>query len=848
MMCTPERFLALCCAAAAFGGPLLSQCQAQWQPGEPLPGPRLSGAPQVLTWWDPDGPGPRSQVLVGAGTFAIPGLGATDFATFDPAAGEWGAFPGPVPTGVTAMAALADGRLVVGGSFDSIGGAPIARVGAWDGVSWTSLGGGVTGQSTTVAPVTAMQLLPNGDLAVGGNFTAAGTVSARGLARWDGSQWHGIGGFAGEVQKLALQPNGNLVAAGSFPEPGTSNWCNIAAWDGALWHTFGTGIQLPGVQINALAALANGDVAVGGLFASIGGVRIHGMARWDGSAWNDLSLTTSGSYRPSLFLALPNGDLLLPNVAPINRYLPSGVIRWDGAQWTNFAPDPGPVAALTTLPSGELLASVSTFSNYADPWRGLARWDGSNWQPMSHGLDDAVKSLLPLPNGDVLAVGAFRAPSAAGPSQVAVWDGQRFHALAPVNTQGGGLLGLLPSCAALDDQQRLWLGGQVTSSGYSPVVCLTATGWQMFGYGPMSVNAMDVSSPLHPIVAGDYYSSYGGSISQWNGVGWAALGDNFDGPTFALLRLHNGDLIAGGAFLNFGTTPASRIARWDGSSWHPLGYGLDGPVRALAELPNGEVVAAGEFVMDGFGVTSLNLVARFDGVAWQPFGQGLAGAPGVRVSAALVLPTGDLLVGGSFSTAGGSAVRGVARWHGGAWQAVDGGTDGDVAALALRQNGDVVAGGTFAHAGSQPAGYFAVLRSPCAPTVAIRGVGCAGSYGALDLVADSLPWLGDTFRTTCYGVSPGALAAVLYGQQPAQLSLALLSPQAGAGCELLLQPAFLALTLPQMGAVSTSLPLPNDPRLLGVPLLQQLLVAESAGGALQLLASSNALQFALGSF
>ena len=37
------------------------------------------------------------------------------------------------------------------------------------------------------------------------------------------------------------------------------------------------------------------------------------------------------------------------------------------------------------------------------------------------------------------------------------------------------------------------------------------------------------------------------------------------------------------------------MAMWDGVSWQPMGSGMDGSVEALALLPSGDIVAGGAF-------------------------------------------------------------------------------------------------------------------------------------------------------------------------------------------------------------------------------------------------------------
>ena len=120
---------------------------------------------------------------------------------------------------------------------------------------------------------------------------------------------------------------------------------------------------------------------------------------------------------------------------------------------------------------------------------------------------------------------------------------------------------------------------------------------------------------------------------------------------------------------------------------------LDDAAWSLAVLPNGDLVAGGQFTTAG-GVAA-NRIARWDGSSWSSLGSGLNGT----VFGLAVLPSGDLVAGGTFTTAGGAAARYVARWDGSSWSPLGSGMNGDVYALAVLPNGDLVAGGFFTTAG-----------------------------------------------------------------------------------------------------------------------------------------------------
>ena len=117
-------------------------------------------------------------------------------------------------------------------------------------------------------------------------------------------------------------------------------------------------------------------------------------------------------------------------------------------------------------------------------------------------------------------------------------------------------------------------------------------------------------------------------------------------------------LCAGGWFTEADGATANRVACWDGSSWMPMGSGFD---------DNG-----------------VNALAVYD--------DGVTGP--------------SLYAGGSFTTSGGVAVKGIARWTGFSWVEVGGGTNAFVGALTVVDDGGtpaLIVGGAFLYAGGIPA-------------------------------------------------------------------------------------------------------------------------------------------------
>lgn len=99
---------------------------------------------------------------------------------------------------------------------------------------------------------------------------------------------------------------------------------------------------------------------------------------------------------------------------------------------------------------------------------------------------------------------------------------------------------------------------------------------------------------------------------------------------------------------------------------------------------------------------------------WLPTFGGQPGTDG-DIMDVLVFDDGSgpcLYLGGTFSSAGGTIARGVARWDGTSWTQLGGGLDGNVATLAIHDDGRgggraLYAGGSFQMADGQPAGQVA---------------------------------------------------------------------------------------------------------------------------------------------
>jgi hypothetical protein len=159
---------------------------------------------------------------------------------------------------------------------------------------------------------------------------------------------------------------------------------------------------------------------------------------------------------------------------------------------------------------------------------------------------------------------------------------------------------------------------------------------------------------------------------------WSSMGSVTGGfGVYSIVRGLDGLIYIGG---DFTPAPAASVASWNPatSAFSAMGTGAAGGfVYQLAVMPNGDIIAVGTFTSMG-GVAATNKVAKWNGSAWSSISSGFTGT---EIRTAVVAANGVLYVGGVFSNIGGVAAGNVAQYNGSAWSAVGAGLVGGVNAL-----------------------------------------------------------------------------------------------------------------------------------------------------------------------
>lgn len=319
---------------------------------------------------------------------------------------------------VQAMCVFDDGTgpaLIVGGSIDTANGIVVNGIAKWNGATWSSLGSGVA-PTSNARRVDSLAVFDDGTgsaLYVGGEFASAGGLAAtKSLARWNGVEWSsvggGVGGVGSRVQSLHVFDDGSgpaLYVAGSFGSVGNDlPASNIAKWDGTSWTSLSLGTNGP---VNALEVFDDGSGAAlvaGGSFTSAGFVLANRIAKWNGTSWAPLG-TGLGSIngdsvnslavfsRGEETVLVAGGDFRFTASTPAGPVLIENIASWNGTGWSVLGLGVfGEVYSLCTFDEGDgpgLFVGGSFFQagGVSGPVvNRIARWDGHQWTGLDGGI------------------------------------------------------------------------------------------------------------------------------------------------------------------------------------------------------------------------------------------------------------------------------------------------------------------------------------------------------------------------------------------------------------------------------------------------------------------------------
>jgi uncharacterized delta-60 repeat protein len=353
--------------------------------------------------------------ILAAGRFAaIGGQSRKGFARLDRTTGAADSFD-PNPTndigaqdGITALTVQADGKILVGGLFTSIGGQTRHNIARLDPTGQAdSFDPNASSVSGPVATVYAVAAQADGKVLAAGSFNRVRGQVRNNLARLerDGRLDQTVDltptGFA-YVNATAMQPDGKVLIAGSFTNILGVPRNHIARLntDRTLDTAFDPNVSSSAaLEMKAIAVQADGKILVGGHFTSIGGQPRTRIARLDPITGQADSFDPNANNRVLSIVIQGDGKILVSgNFTSIGGQPRNGIARLDPA--TGLADSFNPnanneVGTMALQTDGKIVVGGTFTSIGGQPRKYLARLD-----PVT-GLAD---SFNPDPGGNVFAV------------------------------------------------------------------------------------------------------------------------------------------------------------------------------------------------------------------------------------------------------------------------------------------------------------------------------------------------------------------------------------------------------------------------------------------------------------
>ncbi len=235
-----------------------------------------------------------------------------------------------------AAARQADGRIVIAGDFSAVNGVPRASVarlkadGSLDSsfvsndalVLWVDFGNGAQ-----PAPV-RLALQSDGGVLIAGGFIAVGGAARSGIARFGANgvldpAFAPVFNTGGTASAVAVLPDGRIVVGGSFTSVNNVSCGNIAVFQpsGGLDISATTALMTNGA-VKLLGSRADGGVVLGGSFTTVGGLRRNAVAAIDATGALDVSFAPtqiSTSESVAALAAAPDGSVFIAGPTALRR-------------------------------------------------------------------------------------------------------------------------------------------------------------------------------------------------------------------------------------------------------------------------------------------------------------------------------------------------------------------------------------------------------------------------------------------------------------------------------------------------------------------------------------------------
>ena len=527
------------------------------------------------------------KVLAGGGFENIGGQPRNRIARLDATTGladSWN----PSASGVVFSIALqADGQILVGGLFGNIGGQPrnrMARLDATTGLADSFDPHALHSDPGYQGSVGSITVQADGKILAGGFFTSIGGQPRANIARLDAVT--GLAdsfnpGAESTIYSIAVQADGKVVAGGfSFAIGGeTRSRIFRVETGGGLDRTLDLG--LAGMVVVSTAVQPDGKILIGGLFTSVLGVTRNNIARLNPDGTLDAAFDPDADSAVESIVVQADGQILVGGFfTNIGGEARNRVARLDAATGLADSFDPNAndgVYSLALQADGKILAG-GFFTRMGGQTRNhIARIDAATGliDSFNPNANSVIRSIAVQADGKILAGGNFQGTNSIG--------GQTRNFIARLDPATGladsfdpNANGTLYSIAVQADGRILaggtfsGIGGQTRNliARLDPTTALADSfNPNAMGGAPMGhVKSIAVQANGRVLVGGTFENIGGlnrAHIARLDGNTGSA--DSFDpsadGVVWSIVVQPDGKILAGGAFNAMGGLLRTLFAR-----------------------------------------------------------------------------------------------------------------------------------------------------------------------------------------------------------------------------------------------------------------------------------------------
>jgi hypothetical protein len=292
--------------------------------------------------------------------------------------------------------------------------------------AWSNMGGG-SASATPLAVYDAIRL-PDGRIVLGGSFQDMGGVTAADyFALWNGSSWSAFGSAVNNpVYAFALDASGDILYfGGDFTTVGGVTYNRIGQYQIST-ATFSRGVG-PTFGVNSTVNdmvwdSANNVLWLVGTFTSAGGSARNGVTWYSGGAFDSPAGVTASTGITNLKCCAigPDGAFYAAG--------DNGIVRWSGTAWVNIGATNSNVGQLLTY-GGRLYASGGFTTIGGVAANRIASWNGVSWAPVGSGAAAGViYKLAAGAGGQLHAAGGFWGTigGITPPDSIATWNGSSW--------------------------------------------------------------------------------------------------------------------------------------------------------------------------------------------------------------------------------------------------------------------------------------------------------------------------------------------------------------------------------------------------------------------------------------